>query len=301
MGNGSPCCHGVAADRGHYRESPGSRLSPIGSSASGETLGDMPGPLLHPVRPGGMLAIHPTAHPEMRKCPPAPAKSASPRLFSPERESVLRAHAARRRLQKGDVLFTYGSEPDALFCVDSGQLRVSTTAQNGREAVLSMLEPGQWFGEVSLFVDAPRIYDTRAVADSELLVVPATTFHALVDEQPRFLIEFTRLVCRRYRLALGWIDETILQPFPVRLARRLLWADHAHTLSSPDEKDAVLRLSQEDLSHMLGVSRQSVNRQLKTWESQGMLRLDYGRVTLCDRAALSLLANNDDAAGAGGN
>ncbi|SDD71915.1 cAMP-binding domain of CRP or a regulatory subunit of cAMP-dependent protein kinases [Cupriavidus sp. YR651] len=211
-------------------------------------------------------------------------------LLSPELEAALRANVMRRQLARNEVLFTYGSSPEALFCVARGRIRFSVTAANGREAVLSVLEPGQWFGEVSLFMDAPRVYDARAVVDCEVLVVPAQAFHAIVDHRPAFLMEFTQLICSRYRWALEWIDETILQPLPVRLARRLLAAQHAHALSEAADGDAALHLSQEDLGHMLGVSRQSINRQLKAWEAQGILRLDYGSVTLLDQDALRRLA-----------
>ncbi|KJK22534.1 Crp/Fnr family transcriptional regulator [Burkholderiaceae bacterium 16] len=213
--------------------------------------------------------------------------------FSAGLEALLRSHAMRRQLVKGEVLFTYGSNPDALFCVERGAIKVSSTAQNGREAVLSLLEAGQWFGEVSLFIDAHRVYDTRAAEASEVLVIPAATFHALIAREPRLLMEFTQLICRRYRSALEWIDEVILMPFPVRLARRLLAVEHAHALSAQGMQTQggrpALKLSQEELSHMLGVSRQSVNRQLKDWEKQGVLRLEYGRLILCDKAALQAI------------
>lgn len=211
-------------------------------------------------------------------------------LLSPELEAALRARAMRRKLARNEVLFTYGSSPEALFCVERGRVRFSVTAASGREAVLSVLEPGQWFGEVSLFMDAPRVYDARAVVDCEVLMVPARAFHAIVDDHPAFLMELTRLICRRYRWALEWIDETILQPLPVRLARRLLAAQHAHTLSAPADRNAALQLSQEDLGHMLGVSRQSINRQLKEWEGQRILRLHYGHITFLDQDALRRLA-----------
>lgn len=231
----------------------------------------------------------------MREDPIGTPETAAPAL-SAELEALLRAHARERRLSKGDVLFTYGSTPDALFYLQRGRVRVSTTAASGREAVLGIIEAGQWFGEVSLLMDAPRVYDTRAVVDCKLLVVPAATFHALVDEQPKFLREFVRLIGHRYRWALEWIDATILLPFPTRLARRLLDAQQLRAQSVPgnenreSEEDAALRLSQEELSQMLGVSRQSVNRQLKDWEGKGIVRLDYGRVTLLDKETLRQLA-----------
>lgn len=70
------------------------------------------------------------------------------------------------------MLFTYGPSPEALFCVERGRMRFSVTAADGREAALSVLEPGQRFGEVSLFMDAPRVHDARVVVDCEVLMVP---------------------------------------------------------------------------------------------------------------------------------
>ncbi|UUZ66163.1 Crp/Fnr family transcriptional regulator (plasmid) [Polaromonas sp. P1-6] len=107
----------------------------------------------------------------------------------------------------------------------------------------------------------------RAVVDSELLRVPVAEFHEIVGQRPAFMLEFTRLICSRYKSALQWIDSTTLQPFPVRLAQRLLTAQRVLSSSSAAETN-VLRLSQEDLGHMLGISRQSVNKQLKAWEAQ---------------------------------
>ncbi len=156
-----------------------------------------------------------------------------------------------------------------------------------------MYEPGQWFGEVSLFTGAPHPYDTRAMELTDVLAVSAAAFHRLVSERPAYLMELTRLVSMRCRLALDWIDETILLPLPMRLARRLIAAKE--TYGQPGHRGhpagaVSLRISQEDLSHMLGVSRQSVNRQLKQWESREILSLRYGMVTVLDHDALHQLA-----------
>lgn len=205
-------------------------------------------------------------------------------------DAALRSRAGERRIARGDVLFARGSSPDAFYCIEKGRLRVSVSGHNGREAVIGMLEAGQWFGEVSLFTGAPRLYDTRATETTDVLVVSASTFHGLVMDHPAFLLELTRLISSRYRLALDWIDETILLPLPVRLARRLIAATAIHGHPAGHRDPVSLRISQEDLSHMLGVSRQSVNRQLKEWEARSILRLEYGAVTLLDQDALQALA-----------
>lgn len=190
--------------------------------------------------------------------------------------------AHRRSLQRGESLFLKGSAPDALFGVVSGLLRVSVVAPSGREAVITVLEPGHWFGEVSLLVGNVRVYDTYAAEHSEIAVVAAADFHRLIAAEPALHMAFTRLVCLRLRQALAWIDDAILMPLPVRLARRLL------SLQAPGAigNASALAVSQEDLAFMLGVSRQSVNRQLKLWEDDGTLRVNYRRIELLDHRQL---------------
>ena len=133
--------------------------------------------------------------------------------------------AHRRTLGRGEALFLKGSSPDALFGVVRGSLRVSVVASGGREALIALLEPGHWFGEVSLLVGRERVYDTCAAEATEMAVIAAADFHRLVAEFPDVHMAFTRLVCLRLRQALAWIDDVILMPLPVRLANRLLALD----------------------------------------------------------------------------
>ena len=215
---------------------------------------------------------------------PSPVHNSDMRLAGDVQQRLL-AVAHRRMLARGESLFHKGSSPDALFGVVSGSLRVSVVAPGGREAVIAMLEPGHWFGEVSLLVGRERVYDTCAVDATEMAVVAAADFHRLVAEHPDVHMAFTRLVCLRLRQALAWIDDVILMPLQVRLAHRLLTLD-ARAQSPGEGGGTLLGVSQEDLSFMLGVSRQSVNRQLKLWEEDGTLRVRYRSIELLDRAQL---------------
>lgn len=168
-------------------------------------------------------------------------------------------------------------------------MRLSVTASNGREAVLSVLSPGRWFGEASLLGEEPHGHDARAVVDSEVIMVPAVAVHEVLDNRPDFLLELTRMVCRRYKETLQRIDATILLPLPVRLAKRLLEVCKAQHPNYTGTGSALLRLSQEDLSQMLGVSRQSINKLLKDWEARGIVGIQYGKITLLDHDALESL------------
>jgi len=200
-----------------------------------------------------------------------------PRLSAPVQDALL-AVAHRRMLAQGDSLFLKGSMPDALFGVVQGTLRVSVTAQNGREAVIAVLQPGHWFGEVSLLVGQERVYDTFATEPTEMAVVSAPDFHRLIASSFEIHMAFTRLIGLRLRQALRWIDDAILSPLPARLAQRLVTLAEQSAGEAADT--AGITVSQEDLAMMLGVSRQSVNRQLKQWEDAGLLRLEYKRIVL---------------------
>jgi len=214
----------------------------------------------------------------------APRTDASDALrLSPPVQAALLAVAHRRTLAQGDSLFLKGSMPDALFGVVQGTLRVSVTGASGREAVIAVLQPGHWFGEVSLLVGQERVYDTFATEPTEMAVVSAPDFHHLIASSFEIHMAFTRLIGLRLRQALRWIDDAILSPLPVRLAQRILALAQ---LGSGEP----LAVSQEDLAMMLGVSRQSVNRQLKLWEDAGLLRLEYKRIALRAPDALERLA-----------
>ena len=232
---------------------------------------------------------------DFHAAPPQVHSDAAERLrLPPEVHELLMARSHRVPLARDESLFHKGSDPDALFGVFSGRLRVSTAGRDGREAVISVMEPGHWFGEVSLLVGRERVYDVVAVEASEVAVVAAADFHRLVHERPDVHMAFTRLICHRLRQALAWIDDVILQPLPARLAHRLLTLEASEARStSGNDAGQRFSVSQEDLAAMLGVSRQSVNRQLKAWEREGLLSLRYGGVELHDRERLREQAEAD--------
>ena len=209
-----------------------------------------------------------------------------PGKLDEELDALLRRHARQRVLARGEALYGHGSPPDALFCVDHGIIRLSVTSPAGREAVLSLVTAGHWFGEASLFTREPRGNDAIAVVESAVLIVPAATLHALIDDRPEYLRQFLAMMGQRYRTVLSRMDDTVLLPLPARLARIIVHMTH-EGVDSGDPM--VLHFSQEDAAHMLGASRQSINRVLKRWEATGIVSLGYRTLTLANLTAIRRL------------
>ena len=138
-----------------------------------------------------------------------------------------------RSLQDGEFVYAKDDQPDGLYGVISGSARISNIGQDGREAVLAILSPGSWFGEISLFDGLPRSHDTVASGPTELLMIPRTGFHQMLERRPELYPLFMRLLCRRIRISFAILEDSALLPLSSRLAKRLLM--HAHNYGQTDD------------------------------------------------------------------
>lgn len=198
--------------------------------------------------------------------------------------------AAVHRLGPGDVLFRRGEPPDGLYCVVEGTICIGATSAEGREALLAVLEPVNWFGEIGVFDHQPRTHDARADSNTTLLHMPQTALVALLDSTPALLHAFALLLTHKLRLTFTVLEETALLPASVRVARRLLlMADGYGDLRLGTRR--VLRVPQEQLAQLLALSRQTVNQVLKDFQARGILKLAYGEIELIDFAGLHELAH----------
>lgn len=143
-----------------------------------------------------------------------------------------------------------------------------------------------------MFTKEPRGNDAIAVVDSEILFVQAEIFHSLVDSRADFLRQFLVMMGQRYKAALQRLDDTALHPLPARLARLLGEMHQNAVVDGLNPSAVVLNFSQEEGAHMLGVSRQSVNRVMKHWESLGLVATGYRRLTILRPEALAHLSNS---------
>lgn len=198
------------------------------------------------------------------------------------REELLR-QARMRQLAAGESLFARGGEAEGLCCVIAGALRIGALNVEGDSALLAYLEPYQWFGEISLIDGRPRTHDAVADGPTQVLVVPRGALLAWLDEHPAMWRELARLACRKLRVLFVAVEELAQLPLEERVWRRLQLV--AQGYGSRDTPRRRIRLSQEVLGQMLGVSRQSINKALKTLEARGRLRLRYGEIELLTPAS----------------
>ena len=201
---------------------------------------------------------------------------------------ALLAAATPLRLAAGECAFRQGDKVEgqggAFFGVTQGLIKLQALNPDGKEVILVLAEPGNWFGEVAALESLPRAQTAVALVDTELLVVSADRFNALM-RHGEFAASIARLVARRLRqVYVMMYDAGLLGPRE-RVARRLVWLAHGDITNSVAGR-TTLRTSQDVLAMMLGISRPTLNKELQALAELGALALCYGRIEIKDMALL---------------
>jgi CRP-like cAMP-binding protein len=193
------------------------------------------------------------------------------------------SRAITRRIKKGTVIFRKGDAGTNLCAVCTGSVRISVPSEQGQDAIFNVIPPGEIFGEIALLDGGPRTADAVAIEDSELLVIERRDFIPLVREHPELAMKLIEMVCARLRRTSEQVEDIVFLELPGRLAKALLQL-HARAGGRPNN---AIRITQRDLSQMIGGSRESVNKLLRDWQRRGWLKLQRGGLTLLAPKALA--------------
>jgi CRP/FNR family transcriptional regulator, cyclic AMP receptor protein len=196
----------------------------------------------------------------------------------------IRSHAIRRRVQRGALIFAKGDPGSSVMAVLGGSVRISVPTINGHEVVLAQVSRGEVFGELAVIDGQPRSANATAAENCELMVIERRNFLSFILSHPEVAIKLLELVSARLRQSNEQIEDIMFTGVPVRLARAIL-----KLLKTTECDVGPLRLviTQRELSQMIGVSRESTNKQLRIWEKRGWIRLDHGALTVLNGRALS--------------
>ena len=211
------------------------------------------------------------------------------KLSQPLRQAIL-ARASVRRLADGALLCARGTPADEWCGVARGAVRVSSVSLSGKQITLTYVEPGTWFGDISLFDGLPRTHDSNAHGETTLLVVRKADFKELLAQHTELYEALLRLNCRRLRLMFDAVEDLNTRQLAARLARQILLLARSYGIAQGEEIRIGLQLAQEDLAQLLGASRQRVNQELKGFERDGAVRIEPTRLVVLSKDKLLVIA-----------
>jgi CRP/FNR family cyclic AMP-dependent transcriptional regulator len=211
------------------------------------------------------------------------------RLSPPLRDAIL-ACAIVRRHRDGAILSARGAPAEEWCGVALGAVRVSSVSLSGKQVTLTYVEPGTWFGDISLFDGMPRTHDAHAHGETTLLVVRRPDFRDLLAQHVELYDALLRLNCRRLRLLFDAVEDLNTRPLSARLAKQILLLARSYGVDQGEEIRIGLQLAQEDIAQLLGASRQRVNQELKGFEREGAVRIEPTRLVVLSKDKLLAIA-----------
>jgi CRP/FNR family cyclic AMP-dependent transcriptional regulator len=202
--------------------------------------------------------------------------------FSEEPLRMLTTVVTRRSVTRGTIIMAAGDPTDSLYIVLSGRLKVMMSDADGKEVILTILGPGEFFGEMGLIDDAPRSASVVAIEPCELLAINRRDFKKCLAENFEMSMAVMRGLVRRLREADRKIGSLALLDVYGRVARLLL--DMSETVDG--QKMVTKRLPKQDIAKMIGASREMVSRVMKDLQVGGFIEMRGSTIVLRDSILL---------------
>ncbi len=199
---------------------------------------------------------------------------------------VLRRQMSEVKLSRGEHLFMEGDDGDALYVVIEGKMKLTRAAADGRENLLSVVGPGEMFGELSLFDPRPRTSSASAVTDAALASLKHEALIPWLRERPDVSLHMLRQLARRLRRANDVNANLVFTDVPGRVAKNLLDLAERFGNQESDGLHVHHDLTQEELAQLVGASRETVNKALADFAARGWLQISARSVLILDQERL---------------
>jgi CRP-like cAMP-binding protein len=196
-------------------------------------------------------------------------------------------YAKHATLKRGAAIYAKGDPGNSLVVVISGTVKISVSSADGRSAILNLIGPGEIVGEVAVLDGQARTADCTANTNCEILIIDRREFLPFVRSQPALAMKFIELLCTRVRRTSDQVEQVILQNLPGRLASALIRLTEKH---KTEPKGRTIAITQQEISEMVGMTRESINKQLRAWATREWVRLEHGAIVVLNVEMLRELA-----------
>lgn len=202
---------------------------------------------------------------------------------------VILSRAVTRRVARGAMILRRGEPNSGMIVILSGRVRVSVVSEDGKEVALTVLGQNEVLGEMSLLDGEASSADVTAQEDCVLLVIERNQFLDLLRQNSGLCLHLMALLTRRLRQTNAALEDIALLDLPTRLGRLLTRLAKDYGIPVRAGTRIEVKLSQRDLSALVGASREKVNKQIRQWEEGGFLSKDSGRLVVVDANGLAPL------------
>jgi CRP/FNR family transcriptional regulator, cyclic AMP receptor protein len=214
------------------------------------------------------------------------------RGLSADDRRALVTRVRTRTFNAGDTIFLMGDPGDSMMALLKGSVRISAPSPEGKEIVLGIMQPGEFFGEIALLDGKERSADAKAMTPCTLAILDRRDVLAFLEQNREAWFRIVEVLCERLRRTTVQIAEVALLELPIRLAKALLRISAAEAKAT--SPDSTIKLSQRELGHIVGATRESVNKCLREWQRSKVVQIDGISITILNRDSLEALAGTPE-------
>lgn len=201
----------------------------------------------------------------------------------------LTSYANIKAVAAGTTVFQRGDPGDCLYAVCAGTIRISNRSTDGRDAVFNLINAGGIFGEIALLDGRERTADAQAVTDCDLMVINRRDFIPMVSSEPELALKLIEVLCDRIRHTSEQVEDIMFLALPARLAKTLLWLAANSKLADSRK----ISITQREIGQIIGMTRESTNKQLRVWEERNWIKLERGSIVVLKPDSLAAVSAAD--------
>lgn len=204
-------------------------------------------------------------------------------LFSSLNQSELEAIdrvSITKIFPKDKIILLEDEDGDTLFIIINGKVKVTTFSESGKEVIFSILNEGDFFGEMSLLDGKPRSATVVSMDDAKIQLIRRTEFYRLLEDHPRIALRLLEELASRLRKADERIESLAILDVTGRIAGILLQLAEDRGIEKNSEVLIQSRPTHQELANMVGTTRETVTRVLKQLEDKSYIIMAGKDVTI---------------------
>jgi len=187
-----------------------------------------------------------------------------------------------RSVKKGDVIFRKGDEGTNLYAILRGCVRITVPTALGDEIAVAVMKDGEFFGEMALLDGMPRSASASAGEETQLAILERSDFLKFLAKRDHAIQAILMALSWRLRKTDDLISEICFSSLSQRLAKRIMDLADDESGEGRQDSERQINMTQKELSEMLGVSRESVNKELKVLRYKEIVRTERGKIIVSD-------------------
>ena len=194
------------------------------------------------------------------------------------------------QVRKKQPVYLAGDPSENLYFLKEGRVKITRVDESGKEITLTLLEPGEVFGELGLFDDSPRETTAIALEDSLICMMRRSDFEKLMSNKPELSFKLSKLMGLKLRHIENRIDELIFSDVPTRLARLLLRLVDQHPRLTRQGMRINIKLSQQELANLIGATREMTSSVLNSFKKDELIDIQEKFIYILNRKELVKIA-----------